>query len=151
MKKVKIGIFLFVMCSFAYLACCEPLFGIRYTVSPSLPYKVFISRPFKKLARDQYVSFLHPKSEVALAKQVVGLAGDHIAVVDASIRINGQDYGSIVAISKNGMPLSPIDDQEIPEGYVFVYAPHQESFDSRYQEFGLVAVDQLKESLWPLF
>jgi hypothetical protein len=32
----------------------------------------------------------------------------------------------------------------IPEGQVFLYSPHPKSFDSRYQEVGLVQVSDLE-------
>lgn len=133
------------------LAFIGPLFGIRYTTSPSLPYKLFISRPVKHVNRNQYVAFEHPKTETLLAKQIIGVAGDEIAICDNRFYINAQDYGPILEKSTSGITLHPIAQAQIPDGYVFVYAPHEESFDSRYQEFGLVKMEQIQETLWPLF
>ena len=126
-------------------------FGVRYTVSESLPYKFFISRPCSHIVKNQYVAFEHPKSAVLVAKQVIGIAGDYISMQGGHLCINEQDYGHVLEISPSGMHLHPIAERRIPEGYVFVYAPNPESFDSRYQEFGLVKTEQLKETLWPIF
>ncbi|MFM7857631.1 MAG: S26 family signal peptidase [Flammeovirgaceae bacterium] len=39
----------------------------------------------------------------------------------------------------------------MPKGFVFLYAPHAKSFDSRYAQVGLVPVNQLQgrlKALW---
>jgi conjugal transfer pilin signal peptidase TrbI len=149
MKKFRILTFVLAFVLMSSLA--TPLFGVRYTVSPSLPYKLFISRPSTQIHKNQYVTFEHPQSAILVAKQVIGVAGDHIAIHDQHLYVNEQDYGLILETSKSGLKLHPISDGEIPEGYLFAYAPHQESFDSRYQEFGLISTEQVREVLWPLF
>ena len=101
--------------------------------------------------KNQYISFEHPQLNILLAKQVIGIAGDCISIKDNHICINDQVYGDILERSKSGLDLHPIAEGIIPEGYLFVYAPHPDSFDSRYQEFGLVNQEHLKESLCPLF
>lgn len=137
-------------CLIGSLLTIDPVFGIRFTVSPSLPYKVFISRSCTHIVKNQYVSFEHPQSNILLAKQVIGIAGDRISIQENQICINNQVYGNILERSKSGQHLHPIAEGIIPEGYLFVYAPHPDSFDSRYQEFGLVNQKHFKESLWPL-
>jgi conjugal transfer pilin signal peptidase TrbI len=151
MKWFKLSLILF-SCSFCIgLAFTGPFFGIRYTISPSLPYKVFISRPIRHIKRNQYVSFNHLQAEILLAKQVIGVAGDEITICNNRFYVNAQDYGLILERSTCGIPVHPITQMRIPDDCVFVYAPHEESFDSRYQEFGLIPIKQLKETLWPLF
>jgi type IV secretory pathway protease TraF len=44
----------------------------------------------------------------------------------------------------SGNGITPTQDQVIPEGQVFLYSPHPKSFDSRYQEVGLVQVSDLE-------
>ena len=152
MKIFKlISIISTLFCLLICLFVIDPFFGVRYTVSESLPYKFFISRPCSHVVKNQYVAFEHPKSPVLVAKQVIGMAGDYISMQGDHLCINEQDYGHILEISQSGMHLHPTAEGQIPEGYVFVYGPHPESFDSRYQEFGLVKTEQLKETLWPLF
>jgi signal peptidase I len=42
-----------------------------------------------------------------------------------------------------GDPLTPLSAKIIPEGALFVLGDHPHSFDSRYEEFGLVPVDKI--------
>lgn len=45
--------------------------------------------------------------------------------------------------TKYGDPLTPLRAERIPAGYVFVAGDHPRSFDSRYEEFGLVPLDKI--------
>jgi conjugal transfer pilin signal peptidase TrbI len=124
---------------------------IRINLTNSLPFYVFYSSPLDNIERGMYVSLVHPLSSRQLFKQIVGLPGDQINIQDQHIFLNGKDYGYVHPISSSGMSLSAIAEVEIPDGFVFVYAIHPKSFDSRYAEFGLVAMEQLKGQLWPIF
>lgn len=123
----------------------------RINQTKSLPFYLFYASPFKNLEDKMYVSFKHSLLPQDLFKQVVGLPGDLITVNDQHVLINEIDYGFIQLETPSGRSLSPIEAGVIPQGYVFVRATHPLSFDSRYSEFGLVAVEQLKEQLWPIF
>lgn len=120
-------------------------------VSESLPFSYFIGYKLKEPERGMYVTFEHPKSEILLAKRITGLPEDLIAIRDMQVFINGIPYGDIQNMSPSGMLLSPVQEGEIPKGYVYVAGLHPLSFDSRYAEFGLVAITQLREQLWPLY
>lgn len=123
----------------------------RINSSESLPFYIFKTSPVKSVEREMYVSLSHPFSHQDLFKQIVGLPGDQITIHNQHVFINGQDYGYVYDSSPSGLSLSPISEGVIPEDFVFVYATHPQSFDSRYAEFGLVAKEQLKERLWPIF
>lgn len=151
MKIFKPLLIALTFCLLGTLIPITPIVGVRFTISPSLPYKFFISRPFTHPVKYQYVSLTHPKSDILLAKQIIGVPGDYISVKNDNLCINELAYGLILKTSKSGTQYHPIAEGEIPEGCVFVYAPHSDSFDSRYQEFGLVQMELLKETLWPLF
>lgn len=125
--------------------------GIRKNVSDSLPFSFFLSTRLKEIQPRMYVALEHPKSSLLIAKQVIGLPGDCMTIRNQILYINDVSYGSIREKTRSGRPIEAIQDRIIPEGYVFVYAPHPDSYDSRYAEFGLVAKEQLKERLWPLF
>jgi conjugal transfer pilin signal peptidase TrbI len=129
----------------------EPWFGIRCNVSDSLPFSFFLSTKLRDVQPHMYVALEHPKSSLLIAKQVIGLPGDLMTIRNQMLCINGVNYGSIRKTTRSGHPIDSIDGGVIPQGYVFVYAPHPDSYDSRYAEFGLVALSQIKEQLWPLF
>jgi len=143
-----LGLVIYIACSFFLVT---PPFGVRRNISDSLPYTYFFSRPFREIQRDQYVSFTHPKSQLPLAKRIVGIPGDTISYRNSYIFLNDQNYGEILPKSASGLRLTPLSERVVPEGYVFVHAFHRESFDSRYQEFGLIPVTNLKETLWPIY
>lgn len=149
MKILKYGIFVAVFSVLFF--CARPLVGIRYAMSPSLPYKLFLSRPVKQITKNQYVTLEHPRSTLLVAKQIIGIAGDFVSVEGEKLLINGHECGTILKRSSSGIDYHAIATGKIPDGYVFAFAPHEESFDSRYQEFGLVKIEQIKERLWPLF
>jgi conjugal transfer pilin signal peptidase TrbI len=123
----------------------------RINCSESLPFYLFSASSLDKLEREVYVSLVHPLSNKPLFKQIVGLPGDLVTVENQHVFVNGKNYGYIHQISPSGSVLSAISINEIPEGFVFLHASHPKSFDSRYGEFGLVAVEQLREKLCPIF
>ena len=158
MQKIRIkqmAIFLFVLingyCFTNVITGGAYCRHFRINITDSLPYYLFTTSPITLVEREMFVSFSHAFSVRDLIKKVVGLPGDKIVVQDHRIFVNGQDYGSIQQISPSGMSISPIKETVIPEGYVFVHATHPLSFDSRYAEFGLVAKEQLKERVCPIF
>ncbi|MBB63444.1 MAG: hypothetical protein CMO81_00080 [Waddliaceae bacterium] len=153
LKKYLFGIFALIS---TYLIADSFLpnsvYGLRINRTDSLPQTVFISYPLgKEIQKGDYVTYSHEYSLVPLAKVVVGVAGDTIDVSHDSIFISGKKYGKVQPRTLDcGINLHPIKKQKIPEGYVFLHAPHADSFDSRYQEFGLIRIEDLEESLWPV-
>lgn len=81
------------------------------------------------------LDFHSPNSNkiTTIVKYLAGKAGDKISVNDKRIFINDKFIGE--AKAKN---LTPIDEMTIPKGFVFVVGTHEDSFDSRYKEFGLI-------------
>ena len=129
--------------------------GLRINNTNSMPQTLFMSfkrKPQEPLKRGDFVCFKHPLSPQRLTKMVVGLPGDRIDLKDQHVFVNDQDYGAYFLVSpRSGKELNPIQVEQIPDGFVYVHAPHPESFDSRYAEFGLVKIDDIEEVLWPLF
>ena len=146
----KIGLTLLVfvgLCVAGMLA----LWYVRQNVSDSLPYSYFIGTKIEAIERDMYVSLDHPLSPILLAKQVVGVPGDRISIFNGVVWINERAFGLIKETTRSGDSIAPIEEGIIPEGFVFVYAPHPLSYDSRYSDFGLIPFSQLREKLCPLF
>lgn len=120
-------------------------YGIRYNSSASLKHKIYVSIPAKKIQIGDIVNFSLPVSPVKFAKKVSGLPGDFIEVIGQKLYINGIEQGLIL---KN---LKSIKQGKIPPGYFFALGTHPESFDSRYDDFGLVPQSYIKEKLCPIF
>lgn len=126
---------------------------IRWNLSHSLPGRMFIGTTWDFTPkRGDIVSFDHPKFGAPIAKVVVGVAGDMVTIINGRVLVNGVDRGIVLDKSpRTGKPLTSIEPGIIPDGYVYVWAPHPESFDSRYAEIGLIHVSRIKERLRCVF
>jgi len=85
-----------------------------------------------------------PRKGDGFIKYMVGVAGDRIEVVGRDVFLQtrqGRVYvGRAKEASRHGVPLQPIRPQTIPQGFVYVWAPHVDALDSRYAAMGLVPV-----------
>ena len=88
----------------------------------------------------QYVGLVPGKH--IFAKRVLGLPGDSIVRGRNSIRVGALSL-PLLTETKEGQPLTPLTLNVVPEGYLFVAGSHPRSFDSRYEEFGLVSLDHI--------
>ena len=103
------------------------------------------------MERGALIAFLHPLSKEILAKEIVGLPGDEIRIQNDHIFVNKEDIGEIKQTTSKEIPLQPIQDRIVREGYVFVRGIHERSFDSRYAEFGLVPIEKIQDKLRVIF
>ncbi len=81
--------------------------------------------------------------EKPFTKRVIGLPGDSIVRDTRELEIKAKNSSVSIILSlldktKEGQILTPLPLQIVPEGYLFVIGDHLCSFDSRYEEFGLV-------------
>lgn len=117
----------------------------------SLPYHYFLQ--IKPLApqRNEYTVVFSEWYGDWMIKKILGVAGDEIKYDPHGVLwVNETAVGLPCSHSSNGYPLTPLPAQMIPNGFVFLYAEHHKSFDSRYQELGLVPVSQLKGRVFPI-
>lgn len=130
---------------------CEPIGGLRMNRSPSLPHTLFWgTRLGSKEKSGGYVSLHLHGMQIPVVKRVIGKAGDLIRVEKGEVMVNGHRL-PLLESSPSGLLYSPIFEGKIPDGYLFLAGNHRESFDSRYAEFGLIAVEEIEERLWPIF
>lgn len=121
-------------------------------LSSSMPYYFFISQPVNNpVFRGEMVGFHHPTLKIHVVKSIVGLPGDLIRVLDNKVFVNDFEVGPYQTISKTGKSYTVIAEGIIPEGFYFGYAPAADSYDSRYQEFGLIPSESITEELWLVF
>lgn len=125
--------------------------GLALNQSDSLPQKVFLVLKGRKIHRESYLSFQNDWFKAPLIKQIIGIEGDKIITDEQGEIWIARRVGKPLLHSKDGKILHPITPGIISPGYVFAYAPHPRSFDSRYQEVGLVQVDQALGRAIPLF
>ena len=142
---------------------------IVLNATPSLPQKVFVfskERPnlessvaptafgalawlhpwssMSELKKNRFVLFVHPNLNTRIIKQIKGVPGS-ILRYDQQGQLWVDDFcvGKPHATSREGKPVSAIRSGVIPNGFVFAYGSHDRSFDSRYQDFGLVPLNQI--------
>lgn len=90
-------------------------------------------------------------SHQILAKRVIGMRQDSVIREGESLRVGTTRISPLLSHRSDGKALTPLQDQIIPEGYVFVAGDHLRSFDSRYQEFGFVSQNNIIGRAIPLW
>lgn len=137
------------------VGCCAMLllisqlwFSYHLNKTPSLPHAFFAVHKASQPVIGEYAAIEwkggggYQKGDVFI-KILGGVSGDTIEVRNRSVLINGQKLAEAKSHSLAGAPLQVIAAGTIPAGQVFVYTPHKDSFDSRYQMFGLVDEQQI--------
>jgi conjugal transfer pilin signal peptidase TrbI len=120
-------------------------YGLRYNKSPSLRHTLYLASPLTQIEPNQIVSFIPKNGSVPFAKIIIGMPGDLIEVVDRKLILNGHEIGKILET------FAPIKEGVIPDEFYFVAGLHPESYDSRYEEIGLISRTAFRERLWPIF
>ncbi len=117
----------------------------------SLPKHYFLHFTFCKPGLKDHTLLYSKWYGKKIIKQIVGVEGDKVWYdKEKCLWVNQHKVGFIKSTSKDKRTLTPIKSQVIPKGYVFVYSDHTSSFDSRYQELGLVPVAILERKVIPL-
>ena len=101
---------------------------------PAKPDQIFVF----KLQNNPAYNF----AEVNFIKLVAGFAGDKIEVVNQDFYITHKFTHKFIGTAKTqglkGETLNPLSSQTIPQHKFFAYTPHPDSYDSRYQQIGLI-------------
>lgn len=112
--------------------------------SGSIPYEVCLQVYHAIPKKYDLCAFIYNGQR--LVKYIVGEEGDKIINLADAIYVDGFRIGKAVRTNK----LTPIEDCEIPRGYVFVSGRHPASLDSRYKEFGFVKISDLEGKVFGL-
>lgn len=149
--------------SFVVLFCLGVLlFGIQQKTqlviasSPSLPWKVYLVLKGSSWKKGDIVtikghSSVYIEGAPLLTKRVVGVEGERISFKANTLEINRRPIGSLLTHNSKGKPLHVFPSKRIPAGYVFVAGDDPRSFDSRYEEFGLVKIEHIAGRSLPLW
>lgn len=126
---------------------CEHVHFIKSTTH-SMPEHYFIHFPHVKPKRGDITLVYNSFYQGNLIKRIIGVEGDKISYdKHGEIWVGNKRVGKVYPTTRDGRPLKPFRPVIIPKGYVFLYAPHPRSFDSRYVEVGLVHRHQLQGRL----
>ncbi len=113
--------------------------------SQSLPIKAVVIRKGEVPSKNGQIFVFRVRNnphfkmpEVNFIKLVGGLAGEEITTNDREVYVEERLIGTAKMHSLKGAPLTIINQGLIPEHKFFAYTPHKDSFDSRYQDLGLI-------------
>jgi conjugal transfer pilin signal peptidase TrbI len=123
-------------------------FLIVHNKSVSLSARWFVIAKGHIPQKNQIFAFrvLSPNSykpDEIFIKIVGGVAGDKIITKERDFYINDKFIGTAKTISLQGQPLMISNAGVIPSNHYFAYTPHKDSYDSRYQEIGLINEAQI--------
>ncbi len=144
MNKVVKGI-LAMGTAFMVVAVVKDHIAFVHSTTNSAPYKYFLMMKTLSPGKGDYTCLESAWYGGRVIKKVIGLPGD-LVTYDTSgvLSVGAMVIGKPHTHSSDGRPLTPVQSGEIPEGYVFLRGDHDRSFDSRYQEMGLVPQSKLE-------
>jgi len=125
---------------------------VVHNKSTSLNARWFVISKGKLPQKDQIFAFKakeNPayKTGEIFIKIVGGISGDEVVTKEKDFYITNQFgdkfIGTAKTVSLKGQPLTMSDSGIIPPHYYFAYTTHKDSYDSRYQQIGLVNETQI--------
>lgn len=118
----------------------DSLNGVRYIIFQKTPKLERGDIVEIKGHREDYVG---PKTKLPYSKRVLGIPGDKIIQEKEGLRVGGSHLLPLLKKDRYGKPLNPLSHKVIPQGFVFLGGDNPKSFDSRYEEFGLVPLEKI--------
>lgn len=141
----------------AGFAYCANHYRIALNMSDSLPESMYlVVLDSKPTAVGEFVAFEWQRNtfyrrDWTFVKRVAGVAGQKVSVNGRQVFIDGKPVGYAKPRSLHGVPLSPIKEGVIPEGFVYAQAPHPDSLDSRYEVTGLIQTARVIGKAYAIF
>jgi len=136
--RISYGAFTFLIV-FLGVGLSTKYIHILVSNTDSLPHHYFVHLPHATPKKGDLSVISSTWVQQNIIKIIIGTEGDRLTYDDdGCLWVNDHKVGKPYGVSVTGRPLHPISSGIIPKGYVFVYAPHVRSFDSRYEELGLV-------------
>lgn len=137
--------FISTLVGFGLIALAKDHVCLVYSETDSLPCHYFLKLKRVAPKKGHYTMIESPWYGGKVIKEIIGEVGDEINHEgDESLWVGEQKIGELKKMSRDGRPLTPLKASSIPEGYVFLKGDHERSFDSRYEEFGLIPVNDLQ-------
>jgi len=122
---------------------------VGLNATDSLPGLVYVVRAGALPAtRGEAVAFRPPENRfyperMVFVKKVLGLPGDVVSRAGQDFFINGEYVATAKRRARSGEALSPGPAGVIPAGAYFVWTPHPDSYDSRYEDIGWIPAERL--------
>lgn len=131
-------------------------YQFAWNKTESLPQKLFIIKMGELPLKYDYIMFYAPststlKSKSTVIKKVIGVSGDVVTKTEQTFYINDKKIGIAKTHSLKGRLLREGKVGIIPKGKYFVWTPNKNSYDSRYDEIGLIDERYIIGVAYPLF
>ena len=146
----RLGVIIVILAALATykgLAAFHDRYLLTINHTESLSNWAFIVDRRQTPERGDLVYFVPPENpyykDTGFVKIVAGVAGDVVNRVGATFHVNGKPICDAKSTSRNGDPLTPGPVGIIPPDYYFVFTPHRDSYDSRYQDIGWIGRDRV--------
>ena len=148
------GLIVYIITTFAF----QNMYVVGSSMSPTLTNgeTVLINKITYRLKtpkQNEIVSFRHVDSsgkEMNIVKRIIGTPGDKIEIKDDILYLNDQVQEELPSRGNMTYPIT------VPEGSYFVLGDNKaNSMDSRYQEIGMIAEEELTGKIvvriWPFW
>jgi conjugal transfer pilin signal peptidase TrbI len=150
-KKLKRVLFVLVMTNlilgFIHFVLFFIPYKLAFNIGDCLPGKVFIIFENEIPRKNEMIAFWPPHTskikKIWFVKILKGTSGDKVAIKSNRIFINHEDLGIVKVKTQDGKKINPIQNTNIRNGKYFVWTSHKDSYDSRYEEIGLIDRHQI--------
>lgn len=122
-----------------------PWYGLKWNASASLDGYLYLIEMHTHIDRGDIILFKTPQNALHndhdFGKYVAGVSGDSIVVKGREFYSGDKYLGLAKTHSLEGVPLKPSmaeGEHIIPDGMYFVWTHHKDSYDSRYEDIGLI-------------
>lgn len=127
----------------------QPVYWVKINRTPSLPGVLYVIKAQEPISCGDTVVFQVGETNKYYPgehwlKKLMGCPGDTVSVKGRSIYINSTYAGTAKQFSTTGLALFPSHQYGvIPNDYYYAWAPHSDSYDSRYASMGLIHRNQI--------
>ncbi len=153
--RIKLARWLCVCCAVVLTGwLLSPAFKIGFNTSESLDGYIYFIIKNATPEKHQLVAFWPPENDMSstwAVKYVKGVAGDSVVRHNQSFYINDEYIGDAKTESRQGKALKAADHGVIPQNHYFVWSPHADSFDSRYELIGWIPESRLIGRAYRIF
>ena len=146
-RSIKRGIIGFVIAFVGFGVFFEQVHFIKSSTD-SLPQHYFVQLTKVTPKKGDLTLVYNQFYGRRLIKKIIGHEGDRLHQDRrGNLWVGGYLVGKVYPQTAKGQKFTPTPDQVIPKGRVFLHSPHPQSFDSRFQEVGLVHANDLEGRL----
>lgn len=143
-----------VLAAFKGLAAFHERYLLTVNHTESLSHWAFIVDRKAQPGRGDLIYFAPPENpyyeDQGFVKIIAGVPGDRVHRKAQVYFVAEREIGVANPVSRAGDPLEPGPVGVIPAGHYFVFTPHKDSYDSRYDDIGWIGRDRIVGVAKPL-